>query len=110
MCFKKKKRLGVTYIDDRKCLLLAAQSVDVLIALDKDELYKDRLLALQDSLLYLSPRENQEVFDIDQKIAEKIGDLKLILNKSDNIKDESVDKIITTIFVMIKERDAKELK
>lgn len=110
MCFKKKKRLGVTYIDDRKCLLLAAQSIDVLIALDKDELYKDRLLALQDSLLYLSPRENQEVFDIDQKIAEKIGDLKLILNKSDDIKDESIDKIITTIFVMIKERDAKELK
>ena len=110
MCFKKKKRLGFTYIDDRKCLLLAAQSIDVLIALDKDELYKDRLLSLQDSLLYLSPRENQEVFDIDQKIAEKIGDLKLILNKSDDIKDESIDKIITTIFVMIKERDAKELK
>ena len=109
MCWKKKV-LGVTYIDDRKTLLLAAQEVDVLIVLDRKKLYEDRLKELQDTLKYLSPRENQAVYEIDMKIRDKIGDLKLILNKDKDVEDDNIDSIITNIFVMIKERDAKELK
>lgn len=110
MCFKKKKVVGVTYSLDRKTLLFAAQEVDVLIVLDRNKLYGRELKELKDALLYTSPRENQEVFEMDQKIKDKIGDLKLILNKDNDIKDDNVYKIIQTLFVMLKERDAKELK
>lgn len=111
MCFKKKKRLAEIYIEDRKTLMLAAQEIDVLIVLDRDKRFKAKLEALKDELLYLSPRENKDVFEIDKKIKEKIGDLKLILNKSDDDVDiDNVEKIINTMFVMAKERDAKELK
>ena len=110
MCFKKKKVLGQTYIDDRKTLLLAAQEVDVLILLDKDKKFERSLNELKDELLYISPRENKDVCEMDQKIREKIGDLKLVLNKYDNMNEENVDKIISTAMVMIKERDAKVLK
>ena len=110
MCFKRKKQIVVTYIKDRKTLLLAAQEVDVLVVLDKGGAYKEKLLELKDELLYLSPRDNQEIFDMDIKIKDKIGDLKLIFNKVDGCEDEGVEKMLTNIFVMIKERDAKELK
>ena len=110
MCFKKKNVLGQTYIDDRKQLLLAAQEIDVLILLDKDKKFERQLNELKDELLYVSPRENKEVCELDRKIKDKIGDLKLILNKYDDLDEENVDKIISTIMVIIKERDAKVLK
>ena len=110
MCFKKKKIVGVTYSLDRKTLLLAAQEIDVLMVLDKSKLYEEKLKSLKDALLYTSPWENQEVFEIDQKIKDKIGDLKLALNKDNVAISENIEKIIQTLFVMLKERDAKELK
>ena len=111
MCiFKRRKAPGVTYSDDRKTILLASQEIDVLIVLDENKFYLDKLKELQDVLKFLSPRENQEVYEMDLKIKDKIGDLKLMLNKDNDIKDESVDKIISNIFVMIQEREAKELK
>ena len=84
--------------------------VDVLLLLDKDKKFERSLNELKDELLYISPRENKEVSELDQKIKEKIGDLKLILNKYDNLDEEKVEKIISTTMVMIKERDAKVLK
>ena len=110
MCIFKKKTIGVTYSQDRKTLLLSAQEVDVLMVLDRHKLYGQELKEMKDMLLYLSPRENQEVFEIDMKIRDKIGDLKLILNKEKDVEDDNVENIIRNIFVMIKERDAKELK
>ncbi len=110
MCFKKKRYLSEIYSKDRKTILLSAQDIDVLIALDRDGMYKDRLLELKDELLYISPRDNEVVFEMDQKIKEKIGDLKLVLNKNKDVDDENIFLIIDNIFVMIKERDAKELK
>lgn len=110
MCIFKKKTIGVTYSQDRKTLLLSAQEVDVLMVLDRHKLYEQELKEMKDMLLYLSPRENQEVFEIDMKIRDKIGDLKLILNKDKDVEDDNVENIIRNIFVMIKERDAKELK
>ena len=110
MCFKKKKVVGDIYIQDRKTLLLAAQEIDVLLVLDLDKQFESRLIELKDELMYLSPRENKDVYAIDVKIRNKIGDLKLILNKPENMDYDSVENIITTLFVMCKERDAKELK
>ena len=109
MCFKR-KRIGEIYTKDRKCILLTAQEIDVLVALDRDKTYKDKLLELKDELLYLSPRDNKEVYDIDNKIKNKVGDLKLILNKTKDVDNDTIENIINHIIVMIKERDAKELK
>ena len=44
------------------------------------------------------------------KIKDKIGDLKLVLNKNDEDENESVLTIIDNIFVMISERNAKEIR
>ena len=108
MCFKRKAVVGNIYTEDRKCILLAAQEIDVLIALDSDGKYKEKFLQLKDELLYISPRENKDVYEIDKKIRKKIGDLKLVLNNG--TLDASIDTIVNHIIVMIKERDAKELK
>ena len=108
MCFRR-KRIGQIYTEDRKCILLSSQEIDVLIALD-DGKYRERLEELKDELLYVSPRENKEVFEIDKKIRDKVQDLKLILNKTQDIEDETIDNKISHIIVMIKERDAKEIK
>ncbi len=110
MCFRKKKTIGEIYIEDRKCVLLSAQEIDVLIALDKKNFYKARLEEIKDQLLYLSPRDNKEVYEIDKKIRDKIGDLKLVLNKHEEDEDESVISIMDNIFVMISERNAKEIR
>lgn len=110
MCFKRKKYVGEIYTQDRKTILLAAQEVDVLMALDRHDRYKDKLIALKDELLYLSPRDSQEIYEMDKKISDKVGDLKLILNKRENIDDDNVFSLIENIFVNIRERDAKELK
>ena len=110
MCFWKKKVIGKTYIEDRKLILLCAQEIDVLILLDKDKKFERQLIEIKDEFLYLSPRDDADVCELDQKIKNKIGDLKLVLNKYDNLDEENVDKLISTIMVMIKERDAKVLK
>ena len=110
MCFKKKRRIGEIYTQDRKCILLCAQEMDVLIALDRNGIYGDKFLELKDELLFLSPRENIEVYEIDKKIRNKIDDLKLILNKPEEIEKDAIENKINNVFVMIKERDAKELK
>ena len=110
MCFKKKKKIGEIYTEDRKCVLLSAQEIDVLMVLDKKNYYKAKFEEMKDQLLYLSPRDNKEVYEIDKKIKDKIGDLKLVLNKSDEDENESVLSIIDNIFVMISERNAKEIR
>lgn len=110
MCFKKKKKIGEIYTEDRKCVLLSAQEIDVLMVLDKKNFYKAKFEEMKDQLLYLSPRDNKEVYEIDKKIKDKIGDLKLVLNKSDEDENESVLSIIDNIFVMISERNAKEIR
>ena len=110
MCFKKKKKIGEIYTEDRKCVLLSAQEIDVLMVLDKKNYYKTKFEEMKDQLLYLSPRDNKEVYEIDKKIKDKIGDLKLVLNKSDEDENESVLSIIDNIFVMISERNAKEIR
>ena len=109
MCFKK-KTIGEIYTEDRKCVLLSAQEVDVLMVLDKKCYYKAKFEDMKDQLLYLSPRDNKEVYEIDSKIKDKIGDLKLVLNKNDEDENESVLTIIDNIFVMISERNAKEIR
>ena len=110
MCFKKKKRIGEVYTEDRKCVLLSAQEVEVLMVLDKKNYYKAKFEEMKDQLLYLSPRDNKEVYEIDKKIKDKIGDLKLVLNKHNDDEDDSILSIIENIFVMISERNAKEIR
>ena len=61
MCFKKKKVVGEIYTEDRKCILLSAQEIDVLKVLDRKKLYDKEFTELKDQLLFLSPRDNAEI-------------------------------------------------
>ena len=83
-----------------------AQSIDVLLVLarGKDNTCK-QLKALQDKLKYLTPSTNEKVKDIDEKIKDEIGDLKIELNKKrEEEKDDKVESHLENILLKIAER------
>ncbi len=112
MCFKKKKieeEIDI-YIEDRKTILLTSQEIDILIELDRNKIFKTELLSIQEELKYLSPRDNQVVYEIDKKIRDKIGELRLLFNRLDGQDKEYIESLVLEIKVLIKERNAKEIK
>lgn len=113
MCFKKKKEVKEeidVYIEDRKTILLTSQEIDILIELDRNKVFKTALLTIQEELKYLSPRDNVVVYEIDKKIRDKIGELRLLFNKLDGQDKDYIESLILEIKVLIKERNAKEIK
>jgi hypothetical protein len=113
MCFKKKKEVKEeidVYIEDRKTILLTSQEIDILIELDRNKVFKPTLLTVQEELKYLSPRDNVVVYEIDKKIRDKIGELRLLFNKLDGQDKDYIESLILEIKVLIKERNAKEIK
>jgi hypothetical protein len=113
MCFKKKKEVKEeidVYIEDRKTILLTSQEIDILIELDRNKVFKTVLLSVQEELKYLSPRDNVVVYEIDKKIRDKIGELRLLFNKLDGQDKDYIESLILEIKVLIKERNAKEIK
>lgn len=113
MCFKKKKEVKEeidVYIEDRKTILLTSQEIDILIELDRNKVFKTALLTVQEELKYLSPRDNVVVYEIDKKIRDKIGELRLLFNKLDGQDKDYIESLILEIKVLIKERNAKEIK
>ena len=113
MCFKKKKEVKEeidVYIEDRKTILLTSQEIDILIELDRNKVFKTALLSVQEELKYLSPRDNVVVYEIDKKIRDKIGELRLLFNKLDGQDKDYIESLILEIKVLIKERNAKEIK
>ncbi len=112
MCFKKKKieeEIDI-YIEDRKTILLTSQEIDILIELDRNKIFKTELLSIQEELKYLSPRDNQVVYEIDKKIRDKIGELRLLFNRLVGQDKEYIESLVLEIKVLIKERNAKEIK
>ncbi len=113
MCFKKKKEVKEeidVYIEDRKTILLTSQEIDILIELDRNKVFKTALLTVQEELKYLSPRDNVVVYEIDKKIRDKIGELRLLFNKLDGQDKDYIESLILEVKVLIKERNAKEIK
>lgn len=110
MCFIKKKKEEVSLLEDRETILLLSQEIDVLIAMTKNQELIDKLVEVQDQIKYCSPYKNEKVYNIDLKIKQKVEDIKLLLIKNDETNDEIVLKEIDMINIMIKERNAKEIR
>ncbi len=80
--FKKKKTDRDLLLESRTAVSDNAQTIEVLLVLakGKDALIKE-LQDLQEKLKYLSPSTEDKVKDIDKKIKNLLGDIKIELNK-----------------------------
>ena len=112
MCFKKKieKEINANFYEDRKNILLASQEMEIIKELDSDSKYEKEIEVIQDMLLYISPRSNKQVCQIDDKIRDKIGEIRLVLNNKKDPDEDVVKSMFKEIRILIKEREAKELK
>lgn len=111
MCFKRKVK--VEYFEvDRKLIMELSATIGSLLELDKvnfNKKYKNELIEIRNQITYLSPRHNSEVLIIDNKIKDKLYDLKILLYKKDEIRDSEIASIILDINVLIKDRAIKEI-
>lgn len=83
-----------------------AQTIEVLLVLAKGK--EDtiaELKAIQDKLKYLSPSTNEKVKEIDEKIKDELGDLKIELNKKkEEEKDDKAAAHLENLRLKIAER------
>ena len=95
MCFWKKKKNNTTKILENKHFIEdMASSVDVLLSLGKeDSEYIDILTDIQDKIKYLNPSLNEEVTNLDAKIADKL----------ELMKKETQDARQTGNFIIVKD-------
>lgn len=83
MWFFKKKNKTEQLLNNKHHIEAMAASVDVLISLGQDN---EELVAIlkeiQDKIKYFNPTQKSDVLDIDKKIENKLGDLKIDLTKA----------------------------
>ena len=108
LIFRSKRRRTVdeTVLDSRDEVNDNANAVKVLQALaeGKPDML-EKLAALYDSLLYLTPSAEDEVAVIDEKIKNALGDIKIELSKTRGEEGSGkADKYIEDINVLIAER------
>ena len=111
MCFRRKKVDGYFEID-RKLIMELSAMIGALLELDKinfNEKFKNELIEIRNQVTYLSPRDNSAVVLIDNKLKDKLYDLKILLYKKDEIRDSEIVSIILDIKVLIKDRAVKEI-
>lgn len=107
--FGKRKTAKVQIEADIELIEENARAVDVLMVYSKsDAATLEKLTALKDDIKYLSPSCEAEVKAYDKKIADKLGDLKLALNKARQ-RDmfEQSKQLIEEIELVIAERNSK---
>lgn len=81
--FGKKKNETQQILENKNAIADMADSVDVLISLAKEN--SDLVSALtdmQDKIKYFNPSMSDDVLALDKKISNKLGDLKIELNKA----------------------------
>lgn len=87
-----------------------AANVDVLISIarENDDIV-DLLKQLQDKVKYFNPTDNKDVLALDNKIANRIDDLKITINKAKAKDDYSAVKqeVEDLLFSAVEERIAK---
>lgn len=110
MCFFKKKNKTEQTIDAKQNIAAMAASVDVLISLSKEnEDLVDVLKQIQDKVKYFNPTQKEDVLALDKKIENKLGDLKIELNKAKQKGDYTTATEIANDIkdVLVVERNAK---
>ena len=108
MCFFKKKKVADKVKEDRELVETNSKAIDALVVLAKDNVViADELKALQEKLKYLIPSENSKVVDCDKTIKNKLGDLRIVLTKSDGESTKKANDILTDIKLAVADRNTK---
>lgn len=97
-------------IEDRATIKNNVDSIEVLIAMvsDKEEIVS-KLRKMQETIKYLNPSQEEEIHKMDQKIGNLLGDVKILLSKSE-LNSEKLEQSITDINVAIADRNLKLAK
>lgn len=88
--FFKKKTERESLLENKHKIEDMASSIDVLISLSKDNDELTNILKdAQDKIKYFNPTQNKEALDFDKKITNRLGDLKIEINKAKSNEDFS---------------------
>lgn len=107
MCFFKKKKSNTTQILENKTKLTKnANYVELLIDIaNGNETIIEQLKELHEKLQYLNPSMKKEVNALDDKIADKLEDMKIEISSLKEGRLDGFDKIMKNIRTLIAERD-----
>lgn len=110
--FMRKKRRGTDgdrNKEDRDLIAANAASVEALLVLAENnaELIAE-LKELQEKIKYLMPSVKDDVFELDKKITNLIGDLRIALTKTDGEEDKKTENLIKQIKLTIADRGVKQ--
>jgi len=108
MCFFRKKKTGAKAKEDRELVNANSKAIEALLLLAQknDDLVKD-LKRIQEKLKYLIPTENAKVLDYDKAIKNKIGDLRIVLTKSEGETTKKASDLLLDIEMTVADRNAK---
>lgn len=108
MCFFRKKKAAVKVKEDRELVEANSKAIEALIILaQNDDVIVNELKGVQEKLKYLVPSDNSKVFDYDKSIKNKIGDLRIVLTKSDGEVTKKANDILTDIKLAIADRNTR---
>ncbi len=108
MFFFKKKKVADKVKEDRELIEVNSKAIEALIILAKDNVdIVNELHVLQEKLKYLIPSDDSKIVDYDKAIKNKIGDLRIVLTKSDGEVTKKTTNIITDIKLVIADRNTK---
>lgn len=108
MCFFRRKKVVDKVKEDRELVETNSKAIDALVILANDNVViVNELKGLQEKLKYLIPSDNSKVVDYDKTIKNKIGDLRIILIKSDGEVTKKATEILTDIKLAVADRNTK---
>lgn len=104
MIFKKKP--GAEFVaEDRKLIQNNSDKVGKLAMLTNDDAVIAKLKDLQEKLKYLMPAKSQEAYNVDEKIANKIDDLKIEMSRFNDSISHKIDSNISEILLLLVNRN-----
>lgn len=108
MCFLRRKKIVDQVKEDRDLIESNSKFIDALLVLAKENAaIINELKELQEKLKYLIPSDKAKVMDYDKSIKNKLGDLRIILNKSDGESTKKATNILTDIQLALADRKTK---
>jgi len=108
MWFFKKKNNADKTKEDRELISENAKAIDALIVLAGDNQdFVNKLKELQEKLKYLIASSDSKIFDFDKLIKNKIGDLRILLTKSEGNLSKKEINALQDIELTIVDRNQK---
>lgn len=108
MSFFRKKKIADKVKEDRELVESNSGAIEALVILAKNnEVIVNDLQDLQEKIKYLIPSDKSKVLECDKSIKNKIGDLRIVLTKSDGELTKKATDILTDIKLVIADRNTK---